>query len=219
MNPRTISRTALFIFLMTTMTASADKTPPTYRKGTILNVSSNHASCELEGVGVHKLISNCGDFQSGQPVDYRVKGDKVYIRREGGKEYKCGIVGTIESNVAGKTTYQQGTIKGWEKGTDFYWVGARGETFPRDKTVYELKGTDMVYLIDYCGSFQAGKFSLGQTVNYRVDETDKDDRRLYISHDNGAEYNCKIEGQKMLEHDKNEVPSAAPASASHNPNP
>jgi len=85
--------------------------------------------------------------------------------------------------------------------------------------VYELKGTNMVYLIDYCGSFQAGKFSLGQTVNYRVDETDKDDRRLYISRDNGAEYNCKIEGQKMLEHDKNEVPSAAPTSASHNLNP
>ena len=136
MNPWTISRTALFIFLMTTMAAGADKTPP---------------------------------------------------------------------------TYQQGTIKGWEKGTDIYWVGAHGETFPRDKTVYELKGTDMVYLIDYCGSFQAGKFSLGQTVNYRVDETDEDDRRLYIGRDNGEEYKCKIEGQKMLERGKNDVPSTAPA--------
>ena len=219
MNPRTIGSTALFIFLMTSTVAAADKTPPTYQKGTILNVYSNHASCELEGVGIHKLIGNCGDFQSGQPVDYRVSGDKVYIRRDGGKEYKCSIQATIESNAADKITYQQGTIKGWEKGTDFIsWVGPRGETIPRDKTVYELTGPRTLYLIDYCGSFQAGKFSLGQTVNYRVDETDKDNRRLYISHDNGKEYNCKIEGQKMLERG-NDEPSTAPASATRQPNP
>ena len=54
MNPWTISRTALFIFLMTTMAAGADKTPPTYQKGTILNISRNHASCELEGIGIRK---------------------------------------------------------------------------------------------------------------------------------------------------------------------
>jgi hypothetical protein len=214
MNPWTISRTALFIFLMTTMAAASDKTPPTYQKGRILNISSNHASCELEGAGIRKLISNCGDFQSEQPVDYRVKDDKVYIRRESGKEYKCSIQGTIETNVADKTTYQQGTIKGWEKGTDLYSVDAQG-----DKTVYELKGTDMVYMIYYCGAFQAEKFSLGQTVNYRVDATDKHDRRLYISRDNGGEYKCKIEGLKMLERGKNDAPSTAPASASHQLNP
>lgn len=212
MNPWRISRTALFIFLMTTMAAGADRTPPTYQKGTILNISRNHASCELEGINIRKLISNCGNFQSGQPVDYRVKGDKVYIRRESGKEYKCSIEGTIE-DVADKTTYQQGTITGWEKGTDIYWVGTHGETFPRDKTVYELKGTDMVYRIDNCGSFQAGKFSLGQTVNYRVDEADEDDRRLYISRGNGEEYKCKIEGQKMLERAKTDMPSTTPAAA------
>jgi len=74
----------------------------------------------------------------------------------------------------------------------------------------------MVYPIDYCGSFQVGKFSLGQTVNYRVDETDKDDRRLCISRDNGEEYKCKIVGQKMLERGKNDLPSA-PASAAAPP--
>ena len=120
MNPKTISRAALIIFLITKIAAGADKTPPTYQNGTISNISWNHASCELDGVGIRKLISNCGALQSGQPVDYRVKGNKVYIRRESGKEYKCGIVGTIESNAAGETAYQQGTIKGWEKGTD--WV-------------------------------------------------------------------------------------------------
>ncbi len=50
-------------------------------------------------------------------------------------------------------------------------------------------------------------------VNYRVDETDEDDRRLYVSRDNGEEYKCKIEGQKMLERGKNDVPSTAPAAA------
>ena len=50
-------------------------------------------------------------------------------------------------------------------------------------------------------------------MNYRVDETDEDDRRLYISRDNGEEYKCKIEGQKMLERGKSDVPSIAPAPA------
>ncbi len=36
-------------------------------------------------------------------------------------------------------------------------------------------------------------------------------RRLYISRDNGEEYKCKIEGHKMLERGKNDVPSTAPA--------
>src|SRR6266480_9860 len=98
MNPWTISRTALFIFLMTTMAAGADKTPPTYHKGTILNISRNQASCELEGIGIRKLISACGNFQSRQPVDYRLKGARVYIRRESGNEYKCSIEGMAVPN-------------------------------------------------------------------------------------------------------------------------
>jgi len=108
-------------------------------------------------------------------------------------------------------TYQKGTIKGWEKRTDIIWVGGNGQTLPRDKTVYELKGTDLVYLIDYCGAFQAGKFRLGQAVNYRVDEADENDMRLYIRRDNGKEYNCKIEGKTTLEGAKTGTPSAATA--------
>jgi hypothetical protein len=208
----TISRTVLFIFLVATIAAGTEKSSPTYQKGTISNISGNHKICELEGTGIHKQINNCGDFQSGQTVDYRIKGTNVYIRRENGKEYKCSIEGTIVNSADNaQITYQQGTIKGWEKGTDMVWVGPHGETYPRDKTVYELKGTDMVYLIDYCGSFQAGKFDLGQIVNYRVDETDKNDMRLYISHDNGEEYKCKIEGQKILKGAITDAPSTAPA--------
>ena len=210
-----ISRTALFIFLMAAIAAGADKTPPTYQKGTIISISGDHTSCELKGIDIHKQIGNCGDFQTGQAVDYRVKGDKVYIRRENGKEYKCSIEGTIASSVPDKTrpTYQQGTIKGWDKRTDIVWVGGNGEGLPRDKTVYELKGTDLVYLIDYCGAFQAGKFRLGQAVKYRVDEADENDMRLYIRHDNGKEYKCKIEGKKTLEGAKTGAPSTAPAAS------
>ena len=110
-------------------------------------------------------------------------------------------------------TYQKGTIKGWDKRTDTwgFLLDAKGEPLPRDKTVFELKGSDFVYLIDYCGAFQAGKFELGQAVDYRVDETDKNDLRLYIRRDNGKEYKCKIEGKKVLEGAKtNAPPTAAP---------
>lgn len=218
MNPFKISRIALLIFLSTTIATVAGKTPPTYQKGTISNISGNPLSCELEGIGIHKQINNCRDFQSGQSVDYRVKGDNVFIRRENGKEYKCGLVGTILDNAGdAQLTYKQGTIKGWEKGTDMIWVGPNGETVPRDKTVYELKGADMLYLIDYCGAFQAGKFSLGQIVNYRVDLSDQNDLRLYIAHDIGQEYKCKIEGQKIFEQSKTEVPFTAPTSAAPPP--
>jgi hypothetical protein len=108
-------------------------------------------------------------------------------------------------------TYQKGTIKGWDKRTDVWgFTGANGESFPREKTVFELKGTDLIYLIDYCGAFQAGKFDLGQAVDYRVDETDKDDMRLYIRRDNGKEYKCKIEGKKVLEGANSAAPPAKP---------
>jgi hypothetical protein len=31
-------------------------------------------------------------------------------------------------------------------------LDGKGEPLPREKTVYELKGIDFVYLIDYCGA-------------------------------------------------------------------
>jgi hypothetical protein len=85
--------------------------------------------------------------------------------------------------------------------------GSNGEPIPRNKTVFELRGTDLVYLIDYCGAFQAGKFDLGQAVDDRVD---KNDLRLYIRRDNSKEYKCKIEGKKMiLEGAKTDAPSTS----------
>jgi len=104
-------------------------------------------------------------------------------------------------------TYQKGTIKGWDKRTDIWaFLGNNGEPIPRNKTVFELRGIDLVYLIDYCGAFQAGKFELGQAVDYRVD---KNDLRLYIRRDNGKEYKCKIEGKKILEAAKTDASSTS----------
>jgi len=105
--------------------------------------------------------------------------------------------------------YQKGTIKGWDKRTDMGpFLDGNGEPLPRKKTVFELKGIDFVYLIDYCGAFQAGKFELGQVVDYRVGETNKDDMRLYIRRENGREYKCKIEGKKVSEDAKSGDPPA-----------
>jgi hypothetical protein len=105
-------------------------------------------------------------------------------------------------------TYQKGTIKGWENRIDIWgagFVGTDAEGVPRKVTVFELKGTDLIYMIDYCGAFQAGQFGLGQAVDYRAD-----DERLYIRRDNSKEYKCKIEGQKSLDDAKTAAPSAKP---------
>lgn len=99
--------------------------------------------------------------------------------------------------------YQKGTINGWDTRTDMGpFLDGNGEFLPRKKTVFELKGLDFVYLIDYCGAFQAGKFDIGQAVDYRVDETDQQDLRLYIRRNNGKEYKCKLEGKKVLDDGK-----------------
>jgi hypothetical protein len=108
-------------------------------------------------------------------------------------------------------SYQKGTIKAWDKRTDVWgFLDGNGEAIPRKKTVFELKGTNLIYLIDYCGAFQAGKFELGQDVDYRVDGTDKDALRLYIRRDNGKEYKCKIEGKKVSEDTKPAAPPVKP---------
>ncbi|MGO9864287.1 MAG: hypothetical protein ACLPLR_11805 [Terriglobales bacterium] len=203
MRSLTILRTALFVSLIATIAAGADKT---YQKGTVTKNPGNHVAYDLSGPGVHKLIGNCADFQTGQTVDYRVEGNKVYIRQENGKEYKCNVEATYDASPEETPiTYQKGTIMGFFTRYDPWGNGAR-----RAKA-YELKGPDMVYEIDYCGSFQAGEFQTGQAVDYRVDASDKDHKRLYIRRDDGKEYNCKVEGTRLVEGTKPEAPSTAPA--------
>jgi hypothetical protein len=99
-------------------------------------------------------------------------------------------------------TYQKGTIRGWDTRLDTW--NLSNNSNKRRATVYELKGPDLVYQIDYCGAFQAGKFTAGQQVDYRVE-----DKRLYIRRDDGQEYKCKIEGTKTIEEPKTDAPSAA----------
>ena len=96
-------------------------------------------------------------------------------------------------SAADKTapTYQKGTIAGYDTRLDTW--GSNGDASKRRARVYELKGTDLVYQIDYCGAFQAGKFDAGQTVEYRVQG-----ERLYIRRDNNEEFKCKIEGKKAV---------------------
>jgi hypothetical protein len=116
MNSFTILRTALLILLMTTISAAADKTPPTYQKGTITGwekatdirggvganngtVTRNKKVYALQGTDLVYRIDYCGSFQAGkfetgQAVDFRVDGERLYIRRDDGKEYKCKIEGT-----------------------------------------------------------------------------------------------------------------------------
>jgi hypothetical protein len=105
-------------------------------------------------------------------------------------------------------TYQKGTIKGWDTATDV--ISAGNGALPRKKTVYELKGVNFIYLFDYCDAFQAGKFELGQGVDYRVDETNEDDLSLYIRRDKGKEYKCKMGGKKVLEDAKSAALPAKP---------
>jgi len=111
--------------------------------------------------------------------------------------------------AAGQTphTYQKGTITGWNIRVDSNTSGGSGNspvsTINRRAKVYELKGSGLVYKVDYCGAFQAGKFGIGQAVDYRVDG-----ERLYIRHDGNKEYSCKIEGTRAADSAKPEAPAA-----------
>jgi hypothetical protein len=109
------------------------------------------------------------------------------------------LVATIASGEdKAPPTYQQGTIMGWDTRVDSTTHGGMGNTPVRTDNhkvkVYELKGADLIYKIDDCGAFQSGKFTAGQSVDYRVD-----DNRLYIRHDDNKEYKCKIDGTRAVE--------------------
>jgi hypothetical protein len=213
MKPPMTTCAALLVLLAATIAAA--QTPAGYRQGTITKNTGPHKSYDLKGAEALYQINNCGDFQSGQSVDYRVDDLKIYIRREGGKEYKCDVemrsagARGAEADAPPRPKYQQGTILGYDIRRDIYGGGGGGNGTPgspvqtRRAKVYELKGSDLIYKVDYCGAFQAGQFGIGQVVEYRIDR-----ERLYIRHDNDKEYSCKIEGTRAAEDVK---PNAAPA--------
>jgi hypothetical protein len=216
MNPSPVTRAVFFVLLAATIAAGEQ---PTYQQGTITqNFSGPHKYYELKGLAAsYYQINRCGDFQTGQSVDYRVEDTKIYIRREGGKDYKCTIEarGGIRPDNAAAPVYQQGTIMGYDTRRDTSIFGGGGggngapaspvQTMTRRAKVYELKGAGLVYKVDYCGAFQAGKFGVGQTVDYRVDG-----ERLYIRHDEGKEYSCKIEGTRAAESANPDAPATKP---------
>jgi len=217
MSPSPRTRTIFFVLLTATIAAGEQ---PAYQQGTITQSSSgSHKYYELKGPAAsYYEINRCGDFQTGQAVDYRVEDTKIYIRREGGKDYKCTIEargGTSTDNAAAAPVYQQGTIMGYDirRDTSIFGGGGGGngapaspvQTMTRRAKVYELRGAGLVYKVDYCGAFQAGKFGVGQTVDYRVDG-----ERLYIRRDEGKEYSCKIEGTRTAESAKPDAPATKP---------
>ena len=162
-------RIALCVVMLAAAAIGSDS--PEYQKGTITKKfvaepgSSAVVFYALKAESRLYELKICGAFEDGQSVDFRVKGQTVFIRSEGDKEIKC----PIQLTGPGKpVTYQKGTIEG------------------------TLRGSDMLYLVDYCGAFQAGSFTAGQVVEYRVDG-----ERLFILHDEVKEYNCKIEGTHL----------------------
>jgi hypothetical protein len=106
-----VSRITILVLLMSTIAVGGDAPPHTYQPGTITGWDTQHYSrafsvgghvssapghkkfYELKGVGMIYQLDDCGSFDAGQAVDYRVEGKKVYIRKENGKEHKCGIEG------------------------------------------------------------------------------------------------------------------------------
>ena len=204
--------------LLSTYVAGADK--PAYQKGVVtISIAPGNKSYRLKSGSKTYQINNCGEFQDGQEVEFTLKNDKIYIAHPGQKDSKCTIETTTEPSEAEALpapSYMKGTILGYALRRDTHVSGGGGSpggmVFPigsstRKAKVYELQGPDLVYLVDYCGAFQAGQFAPGQEVEFRVDSGPG---RLYIRHDGNKEYGCQLEGTR-----KPDVqPAVAAASAS-----
>lgn len=114
----TVARAAILAVLLSTCAVGSDKTPHIYQKGTIKRwenrtdicgagivgtdgegVLRNETVFEWKGTDRVYLVGYFGAFQAaqfglGQPVDYRANDDqRVYIRRDNGKEYECKMKG------------------------------------------------------------------------------------------------------------------------------
>jgi hypothetical protein len=199
-----------------------------YQKGTLTVAAAHgHKSYNLDaGVKIYQ-ISDCGDFHDGQAVQFLVKEGKVYIAHEGAKDYKCSIESTTETTDPNSrptpndmtVVYLKGTVLGFSIRRDVHVSGGGGNpggaalpigSSTRKAKVYELQGPDLIYEMDYCGAFQAGQFSPGQVVEFRVDTGGA---RLYIRHDAGKEYSCQLEGTRKLDPKPGEAVSSPAASA------
>jgi len=185
----------LLVFLSATLAVAGDTS--TYQKGTVTKKfaaepdSAAQMYYDLKGENDTYQVKPCAALEDGKTVDFRAKVDSVLVRQEGGKDIKCLMAVVLGQPVS----YGKGTIEGFDTRNDYY---SSGKTMSyRRAKVYELRGTDLIYKVDYCGAFQAGQFTPGQTVDYRVQG-----ERLYILHDTSKEYSCKIEGTRLPENAK-----------------
>jgi hypothetical protein len=191
-----VYRIALLICLSTVVATAGDA--PTYQKGAVTKRfvapadSTAQVYYDLQTETQTYKIKICAEFEDGKSVDFRVKGGAVFIRSDAGNEIKCPLATVFGNPVV----YKKGTIEGYDTRKDYYASG-NGTISARKAKVYELHGADMIYKVDYCGMFQAGQFTAGQSVDYRVDG-----ERLYILHDAAKEYSCKIEGTRTPENAK-----------------
>lgn len=183
------------------------ETTPRYQKGTIIKETGHETVYQLTGPNLRVWIKACGDFQTGQTVEYRIEGEETYIRRDNGNEYTCSITKReLLSADATSPECETGTIIGYKVRRDI-------DEFVRNNTrlakVYELTGSKLVYQIDYCGAFQSGRFNAGQIVQFRVEQ---ENDRLYIRHDGDKEYSCQLEGMRLIQAADSIAPSTgAPA--------
>jgi hypothetical protein len=208
MNTTRAFRPAFCVLLFSVASLASDSTTPAYQKGTITqDFTANHKAYTLKAGDNGYEISNCGNFQTGQTVDYRVKENKVYIHRDDGKEYKCAIEATITADSdASPAAYQKGTIEGYEIR---YLTSEGGLGAIRKVKAYELRGPDSTYEIAFCGSFEAGEFTAGQVVEYRGSG-----ERINIRHDNNKEWSCQVVGKAKTQDVRPAEEAARPATAS-----
>jgi hypothetical protein len=123
MNLSTLLRVALPFVLSAAVATASDKAPPTYQNGSVQgwdirvdtgdsgngSMTRCHAKVyELSGSDLVLKIDYCRAFQAGtfgigQVVEYRVEGERLYIRYDGDKEYKCKIEGTKAAGAAPAT--------------------------------------------------------------------------------------------------------------------
>ena len=206
---------ALFVTLVVAMAAAVDRSEPNYEKGTITRRFPEAKDYELRGAVGGKMFKGCGDFKDGQVVNFRVDDRKLFIRDADGKDYRCSIYASIDPVVKPQVVYSKGTIMGWSTRVDARPSSASdGQSLhlnlgssQRRTRVFELQGSDYVYAIDDCGAFQAGQFKPGQVVDYRVEDSSKNNKRIYIQHDIDKEYSCRLEAVRVL----NPAEASAPA--------
>jgi len=210
----------IVLLLLLCSSAIAGGTTPAYQKGTITeSLSPTHKFYELRDGANGYQFNDCGDFQIGQVVDYRLDNDKLYVHRDDGNEGKCTIKGRTRFEVPAAEqipppNYMKGTIWGYEA---LYRIATNSTLRAVRRTkVYELRGPDLIYEIAFCGAFQAGQFKEGQVVAYRVEG-----ERLYIFRGNSEkDYNCQIEAKSRPGNDSASAAQprdAAPTSVASTP--